>query len=203
MAFLPAIILVAAMIADLSFGAGFAGSKLAHIGDSGVGDVVQSLLGQEGLVRGDDHIGHSHEPHQLVILDDVAGHILIEQVGFFLVHVQPGTAGSSLKVYIAACGILNYAEGYDTADEETLRRGVTAWMNAAAPDTLEMVRETFYAVTGAAEGVLAGDAESLALLADAGSPNRYDSYDPDRYETVKNILTELLQPQASDEGGAE
>ena len=120
-----------------------------------------------------------------------------------LTAYQPGTAGSSLKVYIAACGILNYAEGYDTADEETLRRGVTAWMNAAAPDTLEMVRETFYAVTGAAEGVLAGDAESLALLADAGSPNRYDSYDPDRYETVKNILTELLQPQASDEGGAE
>ena len=120
-----------------------------------------------------------------------------------LTAYQPGTAGSSLKVYIAACGILNYAEGYDTADEETLRQGVTAWMNAAAPDTLEMVRETFYAVTGAAEGVLAGDAESLALLADAGSPNRYDSYDPDRYETVKNILTELLQPQASDEGGAE
>ena len=120
-----------------------------------------------------------------------------------LTAYQPGTAGSSLKVYIAACGILNYAEGYDTADEETLRQGVTAWMNAAAPDTLEMVRETFYAVTGAAEGVLAGDAESLALLADAGSLNRYDSYDPDRYETVKNILTELLQPQASDEGGAE
>ena len=120
-----------------------------------------------------------------------------------LTAYQPGTAGSSLKVYIAACGILNYAEGYDTADEETLRQGVTAWMNTAAPDTLEMVRETFYAVTGAAEGVLAGDAESLALLADAGSPNRYDSYDPDRYETVKNILTELLQPQASDEGGAE
>ena len=120
-----------------------------------------------------------------------------------LTAYQPGTAGSSLKVYIAACGILNYAEGYDTADEETLRQGVTAWMNAAAPDTLEMVRETFYAVTGAAEGVLAGDAESLALLADAGSPNRYDSYDPDRYETVKNILTELLQPQASDAGGAE
>lgn len=120
-----------------------------------------------------------------------------------LTAYQPGTAGSSLKVYIAACGILNYAEGYDTADEETLRRGVTAWMNAAAPDTLEMVRETFYAVTGAAEGVLAGDAESLALLADAGSPNRYDSYDPDRYETVKNILTELLQPQALDEGDAE
>lgn len=120
-----------------------------------------------------------------------------------LTAYQPGTAGSSLKVYIAACGILNYAEGYDTADEETLRQGVTAWMNAAAPDTLEMVRETFYAVTGAAEGVLAGDAESLALLADAGSPNRYDSYDPDRYETVKNILTELLQPPASDEGGAE
>ena len=120
-----------------------------------------------------------------------------------LTAYQPGTAGSSLKVYIAACGILNYAEGYDTADDETLRQGVTAWMNTAAPDTLEMVRETFYAVTGAAEGVLAGDAESLALLADAGSPNRYDSYDPDRYETVKNILTELLQPQASDEGGAE
>ena len=34
---------------------------------------------------------------------------------------QPGTAGSSLKVYIAACGVLDYAEEYDAAKEETLR----------------------------------------------------------------------------------
>ena len=111
-----------------------------------------------------------------------------------LTAYQPGTAGSSLKAYIAACGILNYAEGYDTADEEALRQGVSDWLDAAAPETLEMVREGFPAVTAAAEGVLAGDAESLALLADAGSPNRYDSYNPGKYEAVKTILAELLEP---------
>ena len=38
-----------------------------------------------------------------------------------LAGYQPGTAGSSLKVYIAACGVLDYAEEYDAAKEETLR----------------------------------------------------------------------------------
>lgn len=32
-----------------------------------------------------------------------------------LAAYQPGTAGSSLKVYIAACGVLNYAEEYDSS----------------------------------------------------------------------------------------
>ena len=184
-------LLALCLAAGLCLLAGCSTTGTGSSGGSASGEVSSSELGSSEL--------GSSEPGSGEPLDTSA----VTEMMDALTAYQPGTAGSSLKVYIAACGILNYAEGYDTADEETLRQGVTAWMNAAAPDTLEMVRETFYAVTGAAEGVLAGDAESLALLADAGSPNRYDSYDSDRYETVKNILTELLQPQASDEGGAE
>ena len=189
------------LAAGLCLLAGCSTTGTGSSGGSASGEVSSSELGSSEPASSElaSSEPSSSEPDSGEPLDTSA----VTEMMDALTAYQPGTAGSSLKVYIAACGILNYAEGYDTADEETLRQGVTAWMNAAAPDTLEMVRETFYAVTGAAEGVLAGDAESLALLADAGSPNRYDSYDPDRYETVKNILTELLQPQASDEGGAE
>ena len=48
-----------------------------------------------------------------------------------LAAYQPGTAGSSLKVYIAACGVLNYAEEYDSSMEDTLRSSVEAWMAQA------------------------------------------------------------------------
>ena len=42
----------------------------------GLGDVVQRLLGQEGLVGGDDHIGHGDQPGQPLVVEDVAGAIL-------------------------------------------------------------------------------------------------------------------------------
>ena len=58
-----------------------------------------------------------------------------------LAAYQPVTAGSSLKVYIAACGVLNYAEEYDSSMEDTLRSSVEAWMAQADETTLECLRE--------------------------------------------------------------
>ena len=43
-------------------------------------------------MRGDDDVGHGNEPHQLVILDNVAGEVLIEEVALLLVNVQTGRA---------------------------------------------------------------------------------------------------------------
>ena len=103
---------------------------------------------------------------------------------------QPGTAGSSLKVYIAACGVLDYAEEYDAAKEETLRSDAAAWL--AQADAL--IREGLLEGQ-AAEAILAGSEESKALLADAGNPNRYESYHPERYEAVMQVLDDLLQAE--------
>ena len=108
-----------------------------------------------------------------------------------LAGYQPGTAGSSLKVYIAACGVLDYAEEYDAAKEETLRSDAAAWL--AQADAL--TREGQEAVKQAAEAILAGSEESKALLADAGNPNRYESYHPERYEAVMQVLDDLLQAE--------
>lgn len=106
---------------------------------------------------------------------------------------QPGTAGSSLKAYIAACGVLNYAEEYDSSGEETLRSSAAAWLEQADELTLECLQEGWEAVQSTAEEILTGSEESKAMLADAGNPNRYESYDAARYEEVSGILGELLE----------
>lgn len=111
---------------------------------------------------------------------------------------QPGTAGSSLKAYIAACGILNYAEEYDPSMEETLRDSITAWLAQADALTLECLLEGREAVELAAEEILAGSEEGRALLSDAGNPNRYESYSRENYDQVARILQELLDSEGAE-----
>lgn len=109
-----------------------------------------------------------------------------------LAAYQPGTAGSSLKVYIAACGVLNYAEEYDSSMEDTLRSSVEAWMAQADETTLECLREGREAVGIAAAEILTESEESKSLLADAGNPNKYETYHPEKYDEVVLVLHELL-----------
>ena len=109
-----------------------------------------------------------------------------------LAAYQPGTAGSSLKVYVAACGVLNYAEEYDSSMEDTLRSSVEAWMAQADETTLECLREGREAVGIAAAEILTESEESKALLADAGNPNKYETYHPEKYDEVVLVLHELL-----------
>ena len=45
---------------------------------------------------GYDDVGHGNQPHQLVILHDVTGVVFVEQVPFFLVHIQTGSADLSV-----------------------------------------------------------------------------------------------------------
>ena len=128
----------------------------------------------------------SSEPEEAI---DPAVQEMMEALAVY----QPGTAGSSLKAYIAACGVLNYAEEYDSSGEETLRSSATAWLEQADELTLECLQEGWEAVQSTAEEILTGSEESKAMLADAGNPNRYESYDAARYEEVSGILGELLE----------
>ena len=109
-----------------------------------------------------------------------------------LAAYQPGTAGSSLKVYVAACGVLNYAEEYDSSMEDTLRSSAEAWMAQADETTLECLREGREAVGIAAAEILTESEESKALLADAGNPNKYETYHPEKYDEVVLVLHDLL-----------
>ena len=117
----------------------------------------------------------------------------VEEMMEALAAYQPGTAGSSLKAYIAACAVLNYAQEYDASMEETLRSSAAAWLEQADELTLECLQEGQGAVQSTVEAILSGSEESKALLADAGNPNRYESYDAARYEEVAGILWELLE----------
>ena len=78
------------MIADFRRSIRIAAEERYQIVDGGSGDIVQGLVGQESLVRGDDDIGHGNQANQLVILHDVTGEVLIEQVALFFINVQTG-----------------------------------------------------------------------------------------------------------------
>ena len=91
---------------------------------------------------------------------------------------QQGTAGSHLKQYTAACGVLNFAQQYDSNQEEQLRSDLDEYLNAASAETIDILSN---GVDGVAD-----------ILNDAGNPNQYDEYDPEKYEAVAGILKETL-----------
>ena len=90
--------------------------------------------------------------------------------------------------------------GYDETDIHQHYAGWLGFRNSswqfplAQADALtrEGLLEGQEAVKQAAEAILSGSEESKALLADAGNPNRYESYHPERHEAVMQVLDDLL-----------
>ena len=106
---------------------------------------------------------------------------------------QQGTAGSHLKQYTAACGVLNFAQQYDSNQEEQLRSDLDEYLNAASAETIDILAEGCGNVDFAAREILSNGVDGVAdILNDAGNPNQYDEYDPEKYEVVAGILKETL-----------
>ena len=102
---------------------------------------------------------------------------------------QQGTAGSHLKQYTAACGVLNFAQQYDSNQEEQLRSDLDEYLNAASAETIDILAEGCGNVDFAAREILSNGVDGVAdILNDAGNPNQYDEYDPEKYEAVAGIL---------------
>ena len=76
--------LAGAVVADLVC-AGLSGEEAGDVLDGRARDVVQRLFGQERLMRRDQHVRHRDQPRERVVVDDVAGEILEEDVGLLLV----------------------------------------------------------------------------------------------------------------------
>lgn len=131
---------------------------------------------------------------------DPAADAAVQELVDALAGYQPGTAGSSLKVYIAACGLLNYAEQYAPVDQEALGSRLRACLDSADAPVLESILQGQQDVQAAADSILEQGTQALEQeLADAGHPNRYDRYDPEKYGQVLQVLTKVLAEYAAAE----
>lgn len=64
------------------------GDPVLKVVDGALGNLGEGLLGEEGLVAADDHVGERHETHQHVVLDDVRGVVVVKELTLGLVHVE-------------------------------------------------------------------------------------------------------------------
>lgn len=62
--------------------------EVGEIPDSDLCDLPQGFLGEECLVSAHEDVVESGEPHQLVVLDDGAGVVVVEEGALVLVHVE-------------------------------------------------------------------------------------------------------------------
>ena len=75
---------------------------------------------------------------------------------------QQGTAGSHLKQYTAACGVLNFAQQYDSNQEEQLRSDLDEYLNAASAETIDILAEGCGNVDFAAREILSNGVDGVA-----------------------------------------
>ena len=67
------------------------------------------------------------------------------------------------------------------------------YLNAASAETIDILAEGCGNVDFAAREILSNGVDGVAdILNDAGNPNQYDEYDPEKYEAVAGILKETL-----------
>lgn len=126
-------------------------------------------------------------------LSETPGSTPFDEMMSALSGYQQGTAGSHLKQYAAACGVLNFAQQYDSNQEEQLRSDLDEYLNAASAETIDVLAEGRGNVDFAAREILSNGVDGVAdILHDAGNPNQYDEYDPEKYEAVAGILKEAL-----------
>ena len=60
-----------------------------------------------------------------------------------LAGYQPGTSGASLKLYTAACGVLNFAEGYGDGQEQALRGALEQTLSSMDKAGREALADAF------------------------------------------------------------
>lgn len=62
--------------------------EVGEVPESDVSDLAQRLLREESLVPADENVVEGGEPHQVVVLDDGAGVVVVEERALVLVHVE-------------------------------------------------------------------------------------------------------------------
>lgn len=103
---------------------------------------------------------------------------------------QPGTAGASLKLYIATFAVLNFAETYDHATQQDfLYADMKDYLEGLTDEQVAQVKDALPEINALAQIVFMDGAASMeAALSDAGITNFCEEYDAEKYEHVMDIL---------------
>ena len=119
-----------------------------------------------------------------------------DQLEQALTMYEPGAAGSSKKVYIAAAGILNYSMEYELNTQDTLEEWLRSFYQEQEKAVLEQISNGLGDVKMAAAEILMGGEAMDALLEEAGNPQKYQEYENERYlqviACVENVLREFV-----------
>lgn len=107
---------------------------------------------------------------------------------------QPGTAGASLKLYIATFSVLNFAETYDHDTQEPfLREDIQTYLDGLSEEQVLQIADALPEVNALAQIVfMDGVASMESALSDAGNPNAYDEYNQEKYELVMDVLESVI-----------
>lgn len=110
-----------------------------------------------------------------------------------IMSVFPGSAGSSLRTYIAAFEVLNLSERYNDGDKQAVEEALAMHV-AALPDfSIDNMKETVDEIDTIASKVFSDGVEALsAELSDVGNPNEYDSYSKANYDKVIKLIKTAL-----------
>mmetsp|Transcript_23577 Transcript_23577/g.51737 ORF Transcript_23577/g.51737 Transcript_23577/m.51737 type:complete len:258 (+) Transcript_23577:498-1271(+) len=114
---------------DLIGPQGLAGRVVDNIVDGGCRDVVQGLLGEEGAVRGDQHLGVRGQRLELAVPalhalgGLVDGEVLKEKTTFFLIGVQAQSSNAPALQCVKQRTRLNETPPADVDDHDALLHG--------------------------------------------------------------------------------
>ena len=102
-----------------------------------------------------------------------------------VLSAQPGTAGSSLKEAIAACGLLDWS--MERSDEEafSLSEAILGWWLGLSEEQQSLFSESIVPVLAQADEIAADFEGAKDMLESAGNPQRHDGYDLKRWQALR------------------
>lgn len=107
-------------------------------------------------------------------------------------NFEQGTAGSSLKAYIAAAGLLDWLHDVGTLPTQEIEEQTYHYLNALDAVQQENFSANFDTIRQAAEQIADGTDEAKGMLTDAGNPQKYDSYSRADLDTAAGIIQKAI-----------
>ena len=108
-------------------------------------------------------------------------------------NFEQGTAGSSLKAYTVAAGLLNWLHDVGTLPTQEMEEQSYHYLNALDAAQQESFFANFETIRQAAQQIADGTDEAKGMLSDAGNPQKYDSYSRADLDTATDIIQKAIE----------
>ena len=109
-----------------------------------------------------------------------------------ITQYEADTAGSSLKLYIAAAQLTNFTQTFTSAQSDALTQAAVDYLTELDAPALKAFTSNLALVDETARSIINKDQTALDMLKDAGSPQAFDEYDLDRYQAAKTLIDQAL-----------